>query len=81
MFGILTFPFRGLLRVFEEVAERAEEELYDEGAITAELTELYKKLEAGALSEDDFDRREAALVQRLAEIDERKKRRLVHGAR
>ncbi len=73
--SILTAPFRGLLRVFEEVADRAEEELYDEGAIMTQLTELYKKLEAGAISEDDFALREEELVERLDEIEQRKKRR------
>lgn len=79
--GLFSAPFRGLVRVFEEVAARAEQELYDEDGIKAELTELYKQLEAGALAEEAFNEREAALVQRLEEIEERKKRRAAHGAR
>jgi hypothetical protein len=67
--------FRGLLKVFEEVAQRAEQVLYDEDAVKAELTEIYLKLEAGALTEEEFGKREAELVQRLEEIEAYQKRR------
>ncbi len=70
--GLVTAPLRGLLWVFEEIADRAEKELYDEDAVKAELMEIYRKLEAGSLTEDDFNRREAELVERLQRIDERK---------
>ncbi|HYU32472.1 MAG TPA: gas vesicle protein GvpG [Thermoanaerobaculia bacterium] len=73
--GLLTLPFRGLLSIFEEVAERAEEEMYDEEAVMAQLTEIYKMLEAGSLSEEEFGVREAELVERLGAIEERKKQR------
>ena len=43
--GLLSAPFRGLLRVFEEVAQRAEHELYDDDAVKAELLDLYQRLE------------------------------------
>ncbi|MDD5309173.1 MAG: gas vesicle protein GvpG [Deltaproteobacteria bacterium] len=79
--GLLTAPFRGLLRVFEEVADQAEHELYNEDAVTTELMDLYRRLEAGSLSEEDFERHETELVQRLEEIEERKKRRAGCGAR
>ena len=49
--GLVTTGFRGLLRVFEEVAERVEHELDNEDALKAELTELYSKLEDGRISE------------------------------
>jgi hypothetical protein len=73
--GILTWPFNGLIRIFEEVAERAEHEMYNEEAVMAELTELYRKLESGDLSEEEFGRREVSLVQRLEEIEARNRRR------
>lgn len=71
--GLLSIPFRGMIRVFEEVAKRAEEEIYNEDAVKAELTELYLKLEAGGISEEDFERHEAELVERLEEIEQYKK--------
>lgn len=67
--GLLSIPFRGMIRVFEEVAKRAEEEIYNEDAVKAELTDLYMKLEAGGITEEEFERREAELVQRLEEIE------------
>ena len=69
--GLLSAPFSGLLRVFEEVAQRAEDELYDGDAITRQLVEINAQHEAGALSEEEFGRQEAALVARLEEINER----------
>lgn len=79
--GLLTAPFRGLLRVFEEIADRAEQDLNNEDAIKDELMELYRRLEAGLLSEEDFAQREADLVRRLEEIEERKNRKAGRGNR
>ncbi len=73
--GLISAPFRGLLRIFEEVADQAEKELYDEDAVKSELAEIYKQLEAGDLTEEEFDLREAELVQRLENIEERKMKR------
>jgi hypothetical protein len=77
--GLLTAPFNGLFLLFKEIAERAEEELNDDGPILAELTDLYKCLEAKTVSEEDFALREAALVERLEVIEQRKKRKRSHG--
>ena len=77
--SFVTLPFRGLLRVFEEIASRAEEELDDERPAMAELTELYRKLESGSVTEAEFEQREAVLVEQLAVIEKRKERR--HGRR
>ena len=71
--GLISTPFRGLLAVFEKIAERAEEELYDEEAVRTELTEAYQQLEAGELSEEAFEKREAELVERLEMIEARKR--------
>jgi CBS domain containing-hemolysin-like protein len=78
--GILTAPFWGFIMIAEEIAQLADEELYGGESIMEELTEIYKALEDGSLSEEAFEQREAQLVQRLAEIDERKLRR-ASGAR
>jgi len=73
--GLLSAPARGLLWVFEEVAKRAEQELYNEDEVKAELTDLYMKLEAGSITEQEFGRREAELVSRLEAIEEHNKHR------
>ena len=71
--GILMAPFNGLLAIFQEVADRAENELYDDAAVRAELVTLYQSLEAGSIQEADFDAREAVLAARLDEIDRHKR--------
>jgi len=76
--GLFSAPFRGLLWICEELAEHAEQELYDEGAITAQLADLYRKLEAGVISDEEHERREAELVQLLEEIEVRRNRRSHH---
>jgi hypothetical protein len=73
--GLFSLPVRGLFKVFNEVADLAEKELYDEDAVKKELMELYQKLEAGAIDETEFERREGGLVQRLEAIEERQKTR------
>ena len=50
--GLISTPFRGLLAVFEKIAERAEEELYDEEAVRTELTEAYQQRLARASFRD-----------------------------
>jgi hypothetical protein len=73
--GLFSMPLRGLLRVFEEVAERAEQELSGEDAAKAEPQELCLALEAWSVGEDEFSRRVEELVQKLAAIEERQKAR------
>ena len=78
--GFLSMPIRGLMRVFEEVANRAEEERYNDDAVKVQLMELYKALEASAITEAEFEKREAELVERLEEIEEHKKAKAGHGS-
>jgi Gas vesicle protein G len=66
--GLLTLPLapvRGVVWVADKLVAVAEEELYDVDAIYAELRELSADLEAGRLTEDEFDRAEDVLLQRL----------------
>lgn len=70
--GLFTAPLNGLLRVFEEIAARAEQELNDDEAVKAELTALYAKLEAGEISEEQFEEQEMALALRLEQIEQRR---------
>lgn len=76
--GIITAPFKGLLWVFQEIADRAEAEMYDDAAVRAELVGLYQSLEAGAIQSEEFDAREAVLVERLEEIDRHRRAKAGH---
>lgn len=66
---------RGLMSLCEELARRAEDELYDEEGAKSELVALHKSLESGALDEAEFERREAELLTRLATIAAHKRKR------
>lgn len=71
--GLFTWPVDGLMYVFQEIADRAEAELYDEDAVKADLAALYTQVEAGTLSEEEFEPKELALVERLEDIQRRKR--------
>jgi hypothetical protein len=76
--GLLTLPFDGLMAIFREVADRAEAELYDDGAVRDELVQLYQQLEAGSLTDAEFDAREMKLVERLEEIERHNRAKAGH---
>lgn len=68
---ILLSPYKGLLWIFEEIHNNAVEELEGEAErIRNELTDLYMMFEAEQIDESEFDRREAALLDRLDELEE-----------
>jgi len=68
--NILAAPARGLLWIFEKVHEAAEQELATSAEkITAELSELYKMLESGSISVEQFDAREKELLDQLDRLD------------
>jgi hypothetical protein len=63
---LLMAPAKGLLWVFQEIHDAAQQELAGEGeAVTAALSELYQKLESGRLTEAEFDAQETVLLDRL----------------
>jgi len=63
---LLLAPFRGLLWVFEQVHDAAQEEIAGEAAaITEELRQLHMMLEAGQITEVEFDAFEQKLLDQL----------------
>jgi hypothetical protein len=69
---ILTSPVRGILWIFREVANAAEQELAgQEESITEELRTLYMQLETGRITEQEFDASEKLLLDRLDAIQNR----------
>jgi len=68
---MLLAPARGLFWVFREIHKAVEEDRAQEAdRITDELRSLYLLLEAGKLSEGEFDSREKELLDRLDRIQE-----------
>ncbi|WP_369213083.1 gas vesicle protein GvpG [Streptomyces flavofungini] len=58
-------PARGSLWVLRQVVDEAERQYYDPSAIRRELSQLEERLEAGEIDEDEFERREDELLDRL----------------
>jgi hypothetical protein len=63
---LLMSPIKGVLWVFKEIHDAAQQELAGESeAITAALSELYMKLDTGQITEEQFDAQEKMLLDRL----------------
>jgi len=63
---LLLFPVKGILWVFREIRDAAEQERAGEGeSITTALSELYMQLETGRITEAEFDAQEKVLLDRL----------------
>ena len=63
---LLMSPVKGILWVFREIHEAAQQELAGESeAITAALSELYMNLETERITEEQFDAQEKVLLDRL----------------
>ncbi len=63
---LLMSPVKGVLWVFKEIHDAADQELAGEAdAITAALSELYMKLDTGQITEAEFDSQEKVLLDRL----------------
>ncbi len=58
-------PVRGTGWVLRQVLSEAERQYYDPSAVQRELAELSRRLDAGEIDEDEFDRREDELLDRL----------------
>jgi hypothetical protein len=61
-------PLRATIWIAERLAEHAEQELDDERVVRRLLLEAEAALEAGELSEADFDRIEDELLDRLERL-------------
>jgi hypothetical protein len=64
-------PVRGTAWVAEQIAEEADRRLYDEDNIRRELLQLEIDFEEGAIGEEERDRMERELFDRLAVARER----------
>jgi len=70
---ILLFPVRSVFWIFREIHNAAQEELASEAEnISAELRDLYMRLETGRISEQVFAQEEKILLERLDKSQRRK---------
>src|SRR5574338_152114 len=68
LFFPVTGPVAGIRWTLGKVQRVVEEELVDDSAIKQELMELQMLLELGDIDDDEYVRREAALMHRLREV-------------
>ena len=68
-------PIRGVKWFGEKMVEAAEDELLDEDRVRGQLLELQLRLEMGEIAEEEYDRQETVLVERLNAIREEKAER------
>jgi Gas vesicle protein G len=68
---VLSYPLTGPLRMsmwlLRTIAERADAELYDEGKIRKDLVNLELSLDMGEIAEEDYQKAEDDLMERLRE--------------
>ena len=66
---ILLAPIKGLAVLCQKVHDAAREDLeHQEQAILADLAELHQLFESARIVEEDFDRRETELLDRLEAV-------------
>lgn len=67
---LLLSPFTSLLWLFREIHNRAQQERASEAeTVTRSLSELYMKLDTGAITEEEFAAGEKQLLDRLDAIE------------
>ncbi|ARH94593.1 gas vesicle protein GvpG [Streptomyces sp. MOE7] len=74
---LLTFPLapvRGTAWVLDQVLLTAEREYYDPEPVRAELAQLERELVEGRIEEEEFDRREDELLDRLEWLEANQQR-------
>lgn len=67
---LLLSPFKGLLWIFREVQEAAENEMAEEKkSLKNRLSELYMELGAGKIGEEEFEAEEKRILDRLEALE------------
>jgi hypothetical protein len=64
-------PFRGIKFVAESVYDAARDEIENERqALRDEMNDLYMQLDTGEITEEEFERREDEILDRLEALEE-----------
>jgi chorismate mutase len=65
LLGLPLAPIRGVVWLAQQIRDQAEEQYYDPARIRAQLEEIDEARRAGTLSEEECDKLENELLQRL----------------
>jgi hypothetical protein len=69
---LFKLPAKGFIGIFKKIAEMAEAELNDESKIKEELLLLEFLYETDQISEEEYQEREAALMERLTQQEQQR---------
>jgi len=69
---LINLPVKGFLGIFKKIYEMAEAELTDESKIKEELLRLQTMYEIDQIGEEEYQKKEAELLERLNAARERK---------
>src|SRR5215510_5661007 len=64
----ISLPVSGMKFVLQQVADLADQELYDPSVVHEQLLLLHVQMEDGDIDEDEYAQREAELMARLRDI-------------
>lgn len=67
---LIGLPEKGLMGIFKRIAEMAEEEVTDESKIREELLLNQTLYETDEITEEEYEQREAELLDRLSLVRE-----------
>ena len=69
---LIGLPAKGLVSVFKKIYEMAEAELTDESKIKEELLRLQTMYEIDQINEEEYQKRETEVLERLSAVREMK---------
>jgi hypothetical protein len=69
---LIGLPAKGLISIFEKIYDMAQTELTDEAKIKEELLRLQTLYEIDQVAEEEFQKKEAELLERLTTAREAK---------
>jgi hypothetical protein len=69
---LFKLPARGFIGIFKKIAEMAEDELNDESRIREELLQLEFLFETDQITEEEYEEKEAELMERLNRQEEQR---------
>lgn len=67
---LIKLPAKGLLGLLEKITEMAEAELTDESRIKEDLLLIQMLYETDQITEEEYQKREAELLERLTQVRE-----------
>lgn len=63
---LIRLPAKGLMSIFKEICQIAQSEFTDESKIKEELLQLQMLYEIDQITEEEYQKQEAALLERLS---------------